>query len=190
VRGDESPFDPPRSARDAAWRSGGTVVLWVLITVLALIAWDLFPEHALFILYAYIFVSTILAMRMLAWMLVAGYPAWGWTAFDQALVRRPPPVIRPEGLEDAERAVRFGHRRATDAHTRLLPLIRETADARLMARDGRGIDADPELVRAELGERLWNVIRQRSEPPDRDAPGMPLDELAEILTALEELERR
>jgi hypothetical protein len=99
-------------------------------------------------------------------------------------------VVRPAGLEDVERAVRFGHVRALDVHLRLRPLLRETADAQLMARYGRGIDAGPEVLRARLGERLWNVISDSEEPPDRDAPGMPLDELAELLTVLEELERQ
>jgi len=165
-------------------------VLWAFATVLTLVGWDLFPDQAWQILYAYVFVSAALAMRTLVKALAAAHPTWGWTDFDRALQQRPRPVVRPAGLEDVERAVRFGQWRALDAHVRLRPLLREAADAHLTAQYGRGLDAPPEVVRAHLGERVWEAVRPREEPRDRDAPGMLLEELAAILTILEELQRR
>jgi hypothetical protein len=166
------------------------LVIWVVLTVLALVGWDLVPEQAVLVLDAYLLASAALAMWALIRTLTADYPTWGWTEFDRTFETRAIPSARPEELEHVERSAAFGRSNALDAHARLKPLLREIADAHLAARYGRGLDTEPAAVRARLGDQAWEVIRQQPEPVERHGPGMDLRELDAVVDALEELARR
>ncbi len=171
-------------------RARAPVLLWLIATVVALVGWDVVPDQALLILGGYLLATAALAMWTLARALTAGPPTWGWTDFDRAFERPARTVARPEELEHVERSVAFGRSNALDAHARLRPLMREIADAHLAARFGSGLGADPETVRARLGDRVWEAIRPREQPIDRHGPGMELEELSAVVDALEELARR
>ncbi len=83
-----------------------------------------------------------------------------------------------------EREITFGTTSAGHLHTRLLPLLREAASARL----GIDLDLQPERARAALGEEMWELVRpDRPEPADRNAAGLPLRRVRDIVESLERL---
>jgi hypothetical protein len=48
------------------------------------------------------------------------------------------------------------------------------------------MDDQPDAARSALGEELWALVDpNRPAPPDRNAPGMPLNRLRELVAALE-----
>jgi hypothetical protein len=165
-------------------------ILWLLLTAVALVAWDLFPGQAPRVLQAYVLASAGLAIWGLLRSVVAAHPPSRLTAFDQSFVCRTERPERPEELERVERTVAFGRSSALDTHARLRPLLREIADAHMAAQYGRGLDAGPDAVRTHLGDRVSEAIRPREEPAERHGPGMDLRELSEVVTALEDLARR
>jgi len=169
--------------------SRGQLIWGVVAVVLALVGWDLFPTEVITILYVSLFATAALAIWAATRMLSVTHHTWRRTAFDESF-ELPPTVFRiPEELEHIQRAVSFSRFSAYDAHARLRPLLRDIADAHLTARYGRGLEADTDQVQARLAPHLWEAVRAREGLPDRDAPGVSLPELAEIVSALEDLAR-
>jgi len=177
--------------RRALWQAGrGPLLLWLVASVLACIGWDLYADHALQILNGYLLLTAGLGIWAALGALLPVSPVWGRTEFDRAFEQARPRLVRPEELEHVERVVSFSPSNAMDTHMRLLPLLREIADAQLVARYGAGLNAEPEVVRERLGTELWERIRPRPEPADRFAPGMHLRDLASSVEALEHLAGR
>ena len=104
--------------------------------------------------------------------------------FEHVLSRKRPEQTRPSDLMRIEREITFGTTSAGHLHTRLLPLLREAASARL----GIDFDLHPEPARAALGEETWELLRpDRPEPEDRSAPGLPLRRVRAVVESLERL---
>lgn len=65
------------------------------------------------------------------------------------------------------------------------------ATVRLSDRYGVDIEQNPDAARQLLGEKAWSVLRPDQPPSDdRTAPGIPLTEVAAVVTALENLKGR
>jgi hypothetical protein len=170
-------------------RAVGAAVLWGVATLVALFAWDVDPAQALTIGFAYLIVITLLAGWVVIRTLVDRYPVWDdRTGFDRAFIRPRPSTVAPEALEAIRRTVSFSRNSAIDVHGRLMPLLRETADAHLIVRYGTGLD--DEAAAQRLGPLVWEAVRPNLDRPDRDAPGMSLVELERIVSRLEELADR
>ena len=108
--------------------------------------------------------------------------------FERALAAREEPSLRPPELVRTERDLTLGMSSSGHAQRRLLPLLRDAADARLAARHGVELDRRPETARALLGEDAWELLRpDRPEPADRNAPGLPLARVETVVTTLESL---
>ncbi len=98
----------------------------------------------------------------------------------QALGEQPAPPPAVPQLARVEREVTLAIGNAYDLHVRLLPHLREVAEARL-ERTGR--TPGPET----LG-RWWELLRpDRPEPTDRFARGIAPDELRALVADLERL---
>jgi hypothetical protein len=101
-----------------------------------------------------------------------------------------PPVrteLWPAQLVRLERIVEWSGSSGLDAHSRLRPVLVEIADARL-ARRGLRLERDVGEARLLLGPKAWDLVRPDRPPPeDRDAPGIALGDLEEILDRLEAL---
>lgn len=94
---------------------------------------------------------------------------------------------RPRELTKLEREVGLSTETAFDAHYRLRPTVRLVASTRLRL---RGVDLDSASGGAEalLGPEAWELARpDRARPRNHDAPGLPLDRIAAIVAAVEEL---
>ena len=93
-------------------------------------------------------------------------------AFEHALSRQPEQPTRPPELVRIEREITLGSTSAGHLHTRLLPLLREAAEARL----------GPRPTREQLGDEAWELLRpDRPEPGDRNAPGISLRRVRSIV---------
>jgi hypothetical protein len=106
--------------------------------------------------------------------------------FEHALRRRPDEHLRPPELIRIERELVLGIESAGHLHTRLLPLLREAAAARLAAKHHIDLERRPEAARALLGEEAWELLRpDRLEPGDPRAGGIPQAKLRAVLDVLE-----
>jgi hypothetical protein len=115
----------------------------------------------------------------------------GASAFERAVRSgRPPAPVAPSSLQRTERDVVLATGRAgsSDLHHTLCPLLRELASYRLGAGQGVDLDAQPDQARALLGDDLWDLVRaDRPAPERRNAPGLPVKDLARAADRLESL---
>jgi hypothetical protein len=142
---------------------------------------------------AFLLVLGALALIALAARLSTLAPARAPSLFP----RRPPlsqrlPALRrryrPTDLEMLEGRLLVAGRNAADFHSRLRPMLREIAAARLQRRHGVALDRDRTAARALLGDDLWEVVRpDRPAPADRGAPGPGLDAIEPLIARLEEV---
>ena len=103
--------------------------------------------------------------------------------FEHALSRNESEPSRPAELVRIEREITLGTSSAGHLHTRLLPLLREAAAARL----GIDLELRPDRARAVLGEETWELVRpDRPEPHDRNAPGLPIRRVRAVVESLEQ----
>jgi hypothetical protein len=99
--------------------------------------------------------------------------------------RRPAPV-EPEVLTKLRRQLVAAQTSAGEIHYRLRPQLREIAAALLARKRRVDLDGDPDEARRLLGEETWQLLRADREPPaDRRAGGLSLDELRDLVDALE-----
>jgi hypothetical protein len=104
--------------------------------------------------------------------------------FEHVLSRKAPEPTRPSEIVRIEREITLGTSSAGHLHTRLLPLLRDAASARL----GIDFDLHPERARAALGDESWELLRpDRPEPLDRSAPGLPMRRVRTVVDVLEQL---
>jgi hypothetical protein len=94
---------------------------------------------------------------------------------------------RPRELVKLEREVGLSTETAFDAYYRLRPTVRQIAASRLRL---RGIDLDSPSGSAEalLGPETWDLVRPgRPRPRNHDAPGLPLERIEAVVSAVEKL---
>jgi hypothetical protein len=104
--------------------------------------------------------------------------------FEHVLSRKEPEATRPSEIVRIEREITLGSTSAGHLHTRLLPLLRDAASARLAI----DFDLHPDRARTALGDASWELLRpDRPEPTDRNAPGLPVRRVREVVDMLEEL---
>jgi hypothetical protein len=104
--------------------------------------------------------------------------------FEHALARKPAEPTRPSELVRIEREITLGGSSAGHLHTRLLPLLRDAAAARL----GIDFELNPGRGQAALGDETWELLRpDRPAPADRNAAGLPLRRVRTVVDQLERL---
>jgi hypothetical protein len=100
--------------------------------------------------------------------------------FERALAERATAERRLPELERSEREVTLGISSAYDLHHRLLPHLRECAQARL---ERRGLALAPEHT-----GRWWPLLRPDRPPPDEHfAHGIRVDELRALVDDIERI---
>ncbi len=138
------------------------------------------PSWRTIIVRLYILLLGVLVLFALLAATAERLPSSRRSPFDAALPRPPRPARPLPEVERMKREVALACASAYDLHARLLPHLREIADARL-ERAGRA--AGPET----LGP-WWDMLRpDRPEPQDRFAPGIKESELRSIVDALERM---
>lgn len=158
----------------------GTIVV---VTVGLVIALGLRPVSVREILAAYVLALTAIALLVLARM-ARTEEEWerATSELERALAPRKSVRTRPNELVRVERDLVLSVSNAGELHTRLLPQLREVANARLAARH------DVARARELLGEDAWELLREdRPAPDDRAAPGLPLRDIAALVERVEAL---
>jgi hypothetical protein len=104
--------------------------------------------------------------------------------FEHAVSRKTPEPMRPSEIVRIEREITLGTTSAGHLHTRLVPLLREAAAARL----GIDFELHSDRARAALGEESWELLRpDRPEPADRSAPGLSIRRVRAVVDEIERL---
>lgn len=84
--------------------------------------------------------------------------------------------------------VNGGTSSARAATLRLVPALQELTTLRLADRRGVGFDAAPAAAADLLGPASWSILRpDTARPMEADLPGIPIDTLEQLVTALEDL---
>lgn len=155
-------------------------VLLVLATGVTVYVSLAVPGDRSLVVHVYLLVLGVILMAALLTGLGAAVPGGGRSNFRRALDQ---PSAKPEHLSElakVEREVTLAVGNAHDLHARLLPRLREIAEARL-ERSGRRSGPDT------LG-RSWELLRaDRPEPADRFAPGIREQDLRALVDDLEKL---
>ena len=156
------------------------IVLFVFVSLASLYVALAQPGVRNVTLHAYVFV--VGGLLMLGIVAAAGdsVPRRRRSDFDTALGEaqvRERPVAE---VERVQREVTLSVATAYDCHVRLLPALREIAQARL-ERTGRTLNA-------ETAGRWWDWLRpDRPGPEDRFAPGISQSELRALVADLERM---
>ena len=111
-----------------------------------------------------------------------------YSRFEAALRRRDDRPGRPPELVRTERELTLGAASAGQLQTRLLPLLRDAASARLLARHNVDLARRPDAARGLLGDEAWELLRpDRPASEDRHAPGLSLARIDRIVERIEAL---
>ena len=155
-------------------------ILFVLSTGACLYVSLQIPGDRRIALHAYLLFLGALLMLVLVSAVGATVPRAGRSDFRRALGQRTAPPAGVPQLARVEREVTLGIASAWDLHSRLLPHLREIAEARL-ERSGRRPGPDT------LGP-WWELLRpDRPEPNERFARGIGEAELRALVADLERL---
>jgi hypothetical protein len=156
----------------------------VLATVGLIVALGLHPIATERILAAYVLLLAAIALEFTTRVLAQQSAADRNSEFENALDRKPQEAIRPAELLRIERELTLGLAGAGHLHSRLLPLLREAAGARLRLDLARS----SVRARAALGDDVWELLRPDRPPPlDRHAPGIARADVARCVDRLEQL---
>lgn len=155
-------------------------VLFLIVTgVCAYIALAVPAERSIAV-HVYVLLTGGLAMSALLIAVGAAVPRRQRSQLTLALGERTAPPPRVSELARIEREVTMSVGHAYDLHRRLLPQLREIADARL-ERSGRRAGPDT------LGP-WWELLRpDRPEPRDLFAPGITETELRALVEDLQRM---
>jgi hypothetical protein len=154
------------------------VVGWIVTATLVFAAVALaLPGDRRIAFHIYILVVGAIVMSAVISAVTGAVPRDRRSQLERALDAKPDPRHEVDELLRMERVVTMGVGSAIDLHTRLLPLLRDIAAARL---ERQGRRPGP----TTLG-RWWDLLRPDRDPPaDRFAPGIPEAQLRELVADL------
>ena len=159
-------------------------VPFLLVTAGLVIALGLHPVATDRIIAAYVLALAALGLELMTRVLSSRSASGGPSEFEHALARQRPAPTRPTDLLRIERELSLGVASAGHLHTRLLPLLREAASARL----GFDVHRFPARANATLGDEVWELLRpDRPAPEDRHGTGAPLRKVEHCIETLERL---
>ena len=169
----------------------GSALVLALASVVLLTAALAVPRYAGASAQIFVIVVGALVIRLLVQAVRVATSAPGPFPFDQAL-HQPPEREIPRAREPDRIAFEVGAstHRALELHNQFRRRLRRLAADRLAAEHGVDLDAGRDAARSLLGAEAWDLLRPDHEPPeDRFGPGMPVEDVTKIVTAVEDLSR-
>ena len=164
------------------------LILNAVATLGLVVALGVRPVSVATILAAYVLVLAAIALAALIRLTRSASEWQPASHFEHALRDDDEPPVRPPELVRTEREIMLGSANAAHLHTRLLPILREAAAARLAAHHNVELDRRPDAARALLGDAAWELLRpDRPAPEDRNAPGLPMRRIRDVVDTLERL---
>jgi hypothetical protein len=162
--------------------------LWAGATVGLVVVLGVRPVSVRTILAAYVLVLAAIALAALTRVAREASERYEVSPFERALRGAAQTPARPPELVRTEREIMLGIANAGHLHMRLLPILRESAAARLAAHHNVELERRPDAARALLGDEAWQLLRPDLPPAeDRNAPGLPLRRLRSLVDTLERL---
>jgi hypothetical protein len=159
-------------------------ILVSLATVALIVVLGIQPVPIARILAGYVLVLAAIGLAAATRILAADSWRDRGSHFENVLARKPVAPTRPSELVRIEREITLGASSAGHLHTRLLPLLRDAASARL----GIDFELHPERAQAALGHETWQLLRPDRPPPtDRNAPGLAVRRTRDVVDQLEAL---
>ena len=160
----------------------------VFVTIALVVVLVALPGRRELALHVYWLVLAGFGLAVLVGVVRRAHPVPPSSQFDVGLRRTPPAQRKLAELERLEREVTLATSTAFDVHIRLRPRVRRIAAYLLATRRGVDLDAQPELARRLLGEPTWELVRaERPVPSDRNAGGLDVPALRELVASLERL---
>jgi hypothetical protein len=157
---------------------------FVVTTIALFVVLALHPVSSTRIAAGYTLVLAAIGLDAALRILGAGSWRKRSSLFEHVLSRKSPEPNRPSEIVRIEREITLGTTSAGHLDTRLLPLLRDAASARL----GIDFDMHPDSARAALGTETWELLRpDRPESSDRNAPGLPIRRIRAVVDLLEQL---
>ena len=169
----------------------GSALVLTLAGVVLLIAAMAVPRYAGASAQIFVIVVGALVIRLLVQAVRVATSAPGPFPFDRAL-RQPDEEGIPRATEPDRIAFEVGAStyRALELHHRFRRRLRRLAADRLAAEHGVDLDTDRDAARSLLGADAWDLLRpDHVSPEDRFGPGMPIEDVTKIVTAVEDLSR-
>jgi hypothetical protein len=157
-----------------------TIVYLVLATITFAVVASAAPGQRAVALHVYVLAVGAIVLTGLGAGIGDAVLPRGRSELIRALNAKPLPPERTPELARMERAVTLGVANAWDLHSRLLPQLREIAQARL---ERAGKQPGPDTL-----ERWWELLRpDRPEPTERFAPGISESELRALVADLQRM---
>jgi hypothetical protein len=182
--------DPPR-LRWTRLRWKGSALVLTVGSVILLTAAIAVPRYAHASAQIFVIVLGALVIRLLVQAVRVATSTPGPIPFDEALLQPPEREIR-RAREPDRIAFEVGAstHRALELHHQFRRRLRRLAADRLTSEHGVDLDTDQDAARALLGAEAWDLLRPDHEAPeDRFGPGMPIEDVTKIVTAVEDLSR-
>ena len=182
--------DPPR-LRWTRLRWKGSALILTVASVILLTTAMAVPRYAQASAQIFVIVLGALVIRLLVQAVRVATSAPGPFPFDEALLQPPEREI-PRAREPHRIAFEVGAstHRALELHRQFRRRLRRLAADRLASEHGVDLDADHDAARSLLGAEAWDLLRPDHETPeDRFGPGMPIEDVTKIVTAVEDLSR-
>jgi hypothetical protein len=170
------------------WPTIRAIVVVVIATVTLAGVVQLVPTQRPLAVAVYLLVIAGVAVQLLLAWLRLTYPPPPPSPFDAALAARPAAPRPPAELDRLVRLLALSSASGLHAQTRLRSELRPVAADRLRWALAVDLDTDPAAARAALGEDGWALLaRDQRDLPDREAPGLPAADLAELIGSLERI---
>jgi len=168
--------------RDGLGRAGRVLALATLALVVVI---AFLPGRTAIAIRVYALVLCGLVLLLVVGALRSAYPP---ARPLRAKPRQAKTPVRPPTLARLEREAALGVDGSFALHYRLRPRLRALAVVRLATRRGISLDDEPEAAREALGPLTWELVqRDRPDPENRLADGIPVSALAEVVDSLERL---
>jgi hypothetical protein len=182
-------YDPFDDSAGRVKRAALAVLAVAVLATVGLLAVALVrPGEATAALRGWLLVVGASALAAAARVAAKVYPRHRRTGFDRIQERPPTPAEPPERLKQLESIVMAAGWDRREFQARLRPVLWTIAGQRLATYRSVDLAAEPDVARAVLGERVWDLLTTPIDIHDRDGPGIVPAELRTVVETLEGLD--
>jgi hypothetical protein len=146
-----------------------------------------YPDRSNLALHAYLVLIGLLVLWSVAGAMSQAFPTGGRTAIELALRRK---QLAPATLHEIQRIeleISLSTGSGLDPNSQLRLLLRQLAAQRLSAHHNIDLESDPARAKVLMGDQLWAAITGNIRSANHKAVGVPIEELAQAVNALESI---
>lgn len=146
-----------------------------------------YPDRSNQALHAYLVLIGFLVLWSVAGAMSQTFPSDGPTSIELALRRK---QLAPATLREIQRIeldISLSTGSGLDPNSQLRLLLRQLAAQRLSAHHNIDLESNPARAKVLVGDQLWAAITGSSRSANHKAVGLPIEELAQAVNALESI---